>query len=918
MPRDYNDTIRLPKTEFPMRASLAQREPAMLAKWQAERLYETLMEKNAGCPRYVLHDGPPFSNNDIHVGTAMNKILKDFVLRYKNMTGFQAHYVPGWDNHGLPIESQILKSGGVSRKEISVPAFRDKCRDFAMKYVERQRDQFVRLGILGDWDNPYLTMDPAFEAAETRIFGTMYEKGYIYRGLKPVYWCPHDETALAEAEIEYQDDPCDSIYVKFRVEDDRGLFKTPDGASPVFIVIWTTTTWTLPGNVAVSLHPRFDYGLYRVGGERFVVAEALFENVAAAAGWTGAEKLAVFKGAQLERVTTRHPFLDRESLVILGEHVTAESGTGCVHTAPGHGLEDYFACKPYDLPIPVPVDARGHLTDEAGPFAGLYYEKANAAILDDLRARGALLAVAPLTHTYPHCWRCKHPVVYRATQQWFASVDAMKADVLRTVRDVTWVPGWGAERMETMVRERADWCISRQRHWGLPIPVFYCAACAAPHITPESIGAVAALFAREGSNAWYIRPASEILPAGTVCAACGHTTFIKETDTLDGWFDSGSTHAAVLRTNPALTWPADLYLEGGDQYRGWFQSSLLTAVATSGQAPYRTVVTHGWTVDGEGRKMSKSLGNTVTPADIVGRYGADLLRLWTASSDYHNDMRISEALLRQLSEIYLKIRNTARFMLGNLHGFDPDTMMCPIEALTPLDRFVLSRLARLVQRVREAYDGFEYHPILHAMHNFCVNDLSGFYLDILKDRLYCDAEDAPARRAAQSTMYILLDTLVRLLAPLLAFTSEEIWAAMPHHAAADTRSVLCNPMPEPPPFVVMDDTEAVRWERIVALRDEVNLALEGARADKLIGKPLEAYVLLSSEGEEYAFWQSVRDLLPAVCIVSAVSVSQGARAIRVERAPGGKCPRCWGYFTEDGGHADHPGLCPRCTKVVAG
>ena len=917
MQRDYNQTILLPKTDFPMRAGLPKREPAMLEAWQTGHLYERLMEKNEGKPLYVLHDGPPFSNGAIHTGTALNKILKDFILRYKNMTGFKAPYVPGWDNHGMPIETQVLKKGMADRKKMPVTEFRDCCRDFAMNFVRSQREQFVRLGVLGDWENPYLTMDKQFEAIETRVFGRMFEKGYIYRGLKPVYWCPQDETALAEAEIEYQDIACDSIYVKFEVKDDHGLLAELGGPADTSVVIWTTTNWTLPGNVAISLHPRFDYGVYRVGGEKYILAEALVDKVAAAAGWDAYEKLASFKGAQMENMTTKHPFLDRESLVIVGEHVTADSGTGCVHTAPGHGMEDYFACKPYDLPILVPVDVHGVMTEESGPFAGLYYSKANAAILESLQESGALLCTSRLNHPYPHCWRCKKPVIYRAAEQWFASVDAIKADALHAVDGVAWLPEWGHERMLSMVRERADWCISRQRQWGLPIPAFYCNHCKAPHVTSESVEAVATLFAAEGSNAWFDRPASDILPKGTTCLICGRTDFSKETDTLDGWFDSGSSHVAVLKTRPELCWPADLYLEGGDQFRGWFQSSMLTAVATEGGAPYKAVITHGWTVDGEGKKMSKSLGNTVDPAQIVNRYGADLLRLWAASSDYHSDMRISEKLFGQLSDLYLKIRNTARFLLGNLHGFDPDHPVATAEMPT-LDRFALSRFDRLVGKIRGFYDAFEYHTALQTIHNFCVSDLSNFYLDILKDRLYCEAENSPVRRAGQSAMFIILDGLTRLMAPLLAFTSEEIWAAMPHRASDDPGSVLFNDMPAISATAYVTKEEEQCWERVVALRDEVNLALEAARNEKRIGKPLEAHVVLTADGEEYDFIEGMLSDMPAVCIVSQVTLNRGLRSIQVEPAQGEKCPRCWGYFKQDGGHTDHPGLCARCTRVVEG
>ncbi len=915
MPQDYNKTICLPKTDFPMRAGLPAREPVMLESWRGR--YEKLMEKNVGKPLFVLHDGPPFSNGDIHMGTAMNKVLKDFVLRYKNMAGFRAPYVPGWDNHGLPIESAILKQTKADRGSRPIPEFRDACRDFAMDYVDRQRAQFVRLGILGDWEHPYLTMDPAFEACEVNVFGRMAEEGYIYRGLKPVYWCPHDETALAEAEIEYQEEDCHSIYVKFPIQNDKGLLRGLCDLSRAYVVIWTTTTWTLPGNVAVSLHPRFSYGLYRAGGDCFLIAEELVDAVSKAAGWDSYEELSSFTGKELEGISARHPFLDRESLVIVGEHVTADSGTGCVHTAPGHGLEDYFACKNYDLPVVVPVDAHGVMTAEAGPFAGLYYAKANAAILERLTQDGLLLASLKISHTYPHCWRCKQPVIYRATKQWFASVDAMKDKALAAVDTVEWIPGWGHDRMAAMVRERADWCISRQRHWGLPIPAFYCAECKTERITKESIAAVSALFAREGSNAWYTRDAADILPVGTTCPHCGCKVFTKETDTLDGWFDSGSTHEAVLTTRPDLHWPADLYLEGGDQFRGWFQSSLLTAVATRGAAPSRAVSTHGWTVDGEGKKMSKSLGNVINPTTIMAQYGADILRLWVASSDYHNDVRISEEIFRQLSDIYLKIRNTARFILGNLDGFDPDQLV-PYDDLPELDRWALSRLNLLIARVRASYDAYEYHTIFHAVHNFCVSDLSNFYFDALKDRLYCDGPNSLSRKAAQTAMHLILDGMTRLIAPVLAFTSEEIWAAMSHECSADPESVLFNEMPSPQAAWALSPEISQKWEQLVALRDTVNAALEKARADKLIGKPLEACITLTADGERLAFLRACEALLPSIFIVSEVILREGSEAIEVARAEGEKCPRCWAYVRKTGSPQEHPDLCNRCAVVVSG
>ncbi len=914
MAMNYNDTVFLPKTDFPMRANLSKREPDMLAAWTQDRLYERMIEKNEGRPLFILHDGPPFSNGDIHIGTAMNKILKDFIVRYKNMSGFQAPYVPGWDNHGLPIENKVAASLKGGRAQMSVPAFRDACRTYAEEYVDRQRAQFIRLGVLGRWENPYLTMDPHFEAREVEVFGSMYKSGYIYRGLKPVYWCSHDETALAEAEIEYQDVPCDSIYVGFTVCDDRPLVPGIDNSS-IQVVIWTTTTWTLPGNVAISVHPRFSYGLYEENGKFYLCAEERYADLAAVCGWTPKEPVHRFTGRELDRVRTRHPFLPRESLVIVGEHVTQDSGTGCVHTAPGHGLEDFFACKPYDLPIVVPVDARGRMTEEAGPFVGLTTDEANVAILQNLKDSGALVATQCISHTYPHCWRCRKPVIYRATKQWFASVDSMKEDALGAVDNVSWLPAWGRERMASMVRERSDWCISRQRQWGLPIPAFFCESCDEPVVTDETIASVAAHFDQEGSNAWFARTPEELLPAGFACPHCGGKTFRKETDTLDGWFDSGSTHIAVLKTRDDQHWPADLYLEGGDQYRGWFQSSLLTAIAVEKTAPYKKVITHGWTVDGEGKKMSKSIGNVILPQEIIDKYGADLLRLWVASGDYHCDARISMALMGQLSESYMKIRNTARFILANLSDFDPNTLT-PEEDLSELDRFALHTLGGLTRKVIGFYEAYEYHTLLSALHNYCVTDLSGFYLDILKDRLYCDARDSQSRRAAQTVIYRILDTLTRLMAPILAFTSDEIWKAMPHPEGIDGSAVMVNDMPALDTLFTLPANESVQWERLLLMRDRVNLALEQARAEKRIGKSLEARVVLTAEGEDLSSLREKEALLPALFIVSSVAIAEGPEAVQVEAAPGEKCPRCWTY-TETHPNAEHPELCPRCTDVVA-
>ena len=704
MAQDYKNTLNLPKTDFPMQAGLPKREPERLAKWDSEHTYEKLMEKNEGKPLYVLHDGPPYANGDIHLGTALNKVLKDIIVRYKNMTGFKAPYVPGWDTHGLPTELKARKKAGVSNSAtISDVELREICREFALGYLDDQRTQFKRLGGIGDWNNPYITLKKDFEAKQIEIFSEMATKGYIYKGLKPVYWCSDCGTALAEAEIEYAEDPCYSIYVKFNVKDDKGLLAAMGAdLSKTYFVIWTTTTWTLPGNVAICVGPEFEYSLIKCGEEYYVMATELFKSALEAAEITEYEVVGTIKGADLERMTTQHPFLDRESLVIVGDHVTLESGTGCVHTAPGHGVEDYDVCHNHypELPIIVPVDNHGKLTAEAGQFNGLTTDEANKAIAKCLEESGALFAMQKIIHQYPHCWRCKHPVLFRATEQWFCSVEGFKKEAVDAINTVEWIPGWGKDRITSMVMDRNDWCISRQRRWGVPIPIFYCKDCNEPLIDKDAMMAVSELFRTEGSDQWYVKPAEEILPEGTKCKKCGCTHFEKERDIMDVWFDSGVTHAAVCDVRKELHWPADLYLEGADQYRGWFQSSLLTSVAWRGKAPYKAVVTHGWVVDGEGRKMSKSLGNGILPSEVVNQYGADILRLWVASSDYHADIRISKEILKQLSDAYRKIRNTARYILGNTSDFDPNTDQVALEELLPIDRWALAQLDKLNKKIR--------------------------------------------------------------------------------------------------------------------------------------------------------------------------------------------------------------------------
>lgn len=921
MPQDYNATLNLPKTEFPMRAGLPKSEPETLKRWEQEKIYEKLMEKNEGKPLFVLHDGPPYANGNIHLGTSLNKVLKDIIVRYKNMSGFKSPYVPGWDTHGLPTELKARAKAGVENSTtISELEIRKICREFALGYLDDQRNQFKRLGVIGEWDNPYITLLPEFEAKQIEIFAEMACKGYIYKGLKPVYWCPDCKTALAEAEIEYAEDPCHSIYVKFKVNDDQGKLKAL-GIEPekCYFVIWTTTTWTLPGNVAICLGPDFDYSIIKCGDEYYIMAEALAADAMKEAGKEDYEVVGTMKGIEFEYMKAQHPFLDRESLVIVGDHVTLESGTGCVHTAPGHGVEDYDVCKNYpEIPIVVPVDADGRLTEEAGQFAGLLTGDANKPIAQHLDSIGALFALKKIIHQYPHCWRCKNPVLFRATDQWFCSVEDFKDEAVKAINEVEWIPGWGKDRITSMVKERKDWCISRQRKWGVPIPIFFCKDCGEPYIDRDAMMAVADLFRKEGSDAWFKYDASEILPEGTKCPKCGGTHFNKEQDIMDVWFDSGSSHAAVLEQRDYLKWPADLYLEGADQYRGWFQSSLLTSVATKGTAPYKAVLTHGWVVDGEGRKMSKSLGNGIDPQEIVEQYGADVLRLWVASSDYHADIRISKDILKQLSEAYRKIRNTARYILGNLNDFNPDTDMVDVKDLYPIDKWAIAKLNELNDKVRAGYDAYEFHQVYHSIHNFCVVDMSNFYLDVLKDRLYTEKADSASRRAAQTTIYMILDAMTRMISPILAYTSDEIWRYMPHSSNCDKECVLFNEMPAKVD-VDIDAEFMARWDRIHELRDLVKKSIEVAVKNKLIKSSLESKIVLTCGGDNYEFVNSVLGELTAVFIVSKVELVKGDSDeinVVVEKAEGEKCERCWVYSDTVGQNSEHPTLCARCAEIL--
>ena len=917
---DYNSTMNLPKTDFPMRGNLPQKEPEMIKRWQDQKLYQKLMEKNEGLPLYVLHDGPPYANGDIHMGTALNKVLKDIIIKYKNMSGYKAPYIPGWDTHGLPIELKAMKKVGVENINSALD-LRKVCKEFALHYVDVQRNEFIRLGSIGDYDHPYLTLQPKHEAEQIRIFGEMAKKDFIYKGLKPVYWCPECKTALAEAEIEYAEDPCNSIYVKFKVEDDGGkLAALNTELDKTYFVIWTTTTWTLPGNLAICLGPEYEYVAVHANGEYYIMAKELVESAMKAAKiteYTVSE--ASLKGKELEYIKYRHPFIDRVSPIIVGDHVTLESGTGCVHTAPGHGVEDFEVCVNHypEIPIIVPVDGDGKLTEEAGEFCGLTTNDANKAILTKLTELNALFAVEKIIHQYPHCWRCKSPIIFRATEQWFCSIDGFKEDACKAIDTVQWIPEWGGDRIKGMVMDRSDWCISRQRTWGVPIPIFYCKHCGKPIINEDSINAIANLYEKEGSDAWYKYEANEILPEGFKCE-CGCTEFTKEMDIMDVWFDSGVSHAAVCNEEHGLRWPADLYLEGADQYRGWFQSSLLTSVAAKGCAPYKSVCTHGWVVDGEGKAMHKSLGNGMSPDEVTEKFGADILRTWVASSDYHADIRISQDILKQLSDAYRKIRNTARFILSNLGDFNPDTDSVSVEKLDGIDKWAMARMDEIIEKCKAAYDKFDFHIVYSTMRDFCTIDLSNFYLDILKDRLYVEKADSESRRAAQTVIYNILRTMTLYLAPVISFTAEEIWGYMPRSEKDDAESVFFNRLPEKS-GVSADEEFMEKWEKIDELRDIVNKALEEARGQKLIGKSLEAKVTLNCGRDWYDFAKSVENDLVSAFIVSAVDVEKSefdGVNVKVEVAPGEKCERCWTHSDTVGKCAEHPTLCARCAEIV--
>jgi len=912
-----------------MKANLSRREPEILKTWETTGLYEHMREMSKGRPLFVLHDGPPYANGHIHIGTALNKILKDMVIRSRQMSGFDAPYVPGWDCHGLPIEHQVDQELG-KKKRMSQAEVRKQCRAYAEKYIGVQREEFKRLGVMGEWDDPYLTMNPGYVATIVREFGKFALDGSLFKSKKPIYWCSTCKTALAEAEVEYKIRSSPSIYVKFPLLSDMSEDFPSLKKKMIYLVIWTTTPWTIPANLAVALHPAYTYVAVRVnGGDVYILARGLLENTMDTLGAKDYEILTEVDPKRLEKKLCRHPLYDRQSLIILAEHVTLDAGTGCVHTAPGHGREDYEVGLAYDLEIFSPVDDRGHFTEDVEFFAGRFVFDANSAVIAKLAQLGMLIGEGAVEHTYPHCWRCKEPVIFRATEQWFISMEktGLRQKALRCIEQVTWIPSWGRERIYGMIENRPDWCISRQRAWGVPIVAFYCKKCGSCLITGEIIDHIEALFRKHGADIWFEADAPLLLPEGTKCPGCRGEIFEKEKDILDVWFDSGVSHAAVLESRADLTWPADMYLEGSDQHRGWFHSALLTAAGTRGRAPYKSVLTHGFVVDGKGEKMSKSKGNVIAPREIIDRYGAEVLRLWVAASDYQDDVRISEKILKQLTDAYRRIRNTSRFVLGNLGDFDPEADAVPYSDMAEMDRFALHRLQDLVKRTRGAYHSFEFHAAYHALYNYCTLDLSAFYLDVLKDRLYTSPARSRARRSAQSALNIILDTLTRLMAPILVFMAEEVWAHMPKMRGMPA-SVHLAPLPEVNDSLI-DHGLAERWESILTLRGEVSKAMEEARGQKKIGHSLDAAVTL---GLPEGFLETVRptvEELRTVFIVSKVSIVldggldsayQSTRipglAIRVDPAPGEKCDRCWIRDPSVGTDETHKAICSRCVQAL--
>ena len=933
VPINVKSTVNLPKTDFPMKANLPQNEPKLLERWENEKIYDRLRELRKDAPGYTLHDGPPYANGNIHLGTALNKILKDFIVKSKSMAGFNAPFVPGWDCHGLPIEIKVDQELGARKAKMQPAQIRGECRKYAAKYVELHRRDFKRLGVFGRWNDPYLTMSASYEAVIAAAFLDFLDKGYVYKGLKPVHWCIHCRTALAEAEVEYENHTSPSIWVKFALSSDPAQLSAQLTGRRVNAVIWTTTPWTLPANMALAFHPSLEYAAVEVGEEVYLIAEPLKDEVAKKLGIAINKTLAKIPGSRLEGSRFQHPFLERESVGVLAEHVTVEQGTGIVHTAPGHGQEDFEVGQKYKLETLCPVDDRGRFIEGSGEISGHTVFDANPMVLQILRNRGALLHAESLEHSYPHCWRCHRPVIFRATEQWFIKLDHqdLRKRTLAEIKKVQWLPEWGLERISNMIETRPDWCISRQRIWGVPIIVFYCNAC--NHVMTEraALSRVVEIFSKETSDVWYTKTPAELLPPGTKCGQCGGSDFRPERDILDVWFDSGSSHLAVLGKQPGMPWPADLYIEGGDQYRGWFHSSLLVGVGLRNHSPYRQVASHGWVLDEDGRAMSKSLGNVIEPQTILNSYGAEILRLWVASMDFRDDVRISREMLDRLSESYRKIRNTFRFCLANLFDFDPAKDMVPVGQMMEVDQWAVFRMSRLVELCRAWYQEFGFHKAYHAIYNFCTVELSAFYLDITKDRLYTGAPQSLARRSAQTALFRIADALVRLVAPILCFTSEEVWGYLPGRPAAEVSSVHLARFPETAELsgdLSISQMERLHnWDRLIAVRNEVLKVLEAARREKFIGNSLEAKVELSAEGEWARLLQEYSAMLPMLFIVSQVQLSpdglpgategliRGLR-IAVRRAEGRKCERCWNYSTHVGEDADLPSLCDRCVAAL--
>ncbi|ELI4029969.1 isoleucine--tRNA ligase [Staphylococcus pseudintermedius] len=910
---EYKDTLLMPKTKFPMRGGLPTKEPQIQQEWKEKDLYRKMLEKNEGQPSFILHDGPPYANGNLHMGHALNKILKDFINRYKTMQGFYTPYVPGWDTHGLPIEQALTKKG-VKRKEMTTAEFRDKCQAFAMEQIDIQKKDFLRLGVNGDFDNPYITLKPEYEAAQIRLFGEMADKGLIYKGKKPVYWSPSSESSLAEAEIEYHDKRSASIYVAFDVKDSKGIV-----ADDAKFIIWTTTPWTLPSNVAISVHPELTYVQMNVDGTRYIIAEALVDAVAEQLGW---DKEAVvrekdFKGSELEYIEAQHPFIDRISLIINGEHVTTDAGTGCVHTAPGHGEDDFIVGQKYGLEVISPLDDKGVFTAEGGPFEGMFYDKANQAVTELLTEKGALLKLDFITHSYPHDWRTKKPVIFRATLQWFASISKVRQDILDAIEDTKFKVDWGKTRIYNMIRDRGEWVISRQRVWGVPLPVFY-AENGDIIMTKETVYHVADLFEQHGSNIWFERDAKDLLPEGFTHPGSPNGEFTKEQDIMDVWFDSGSSHRGVLETRPELSFPADMYLEGSDQYRGWFNSSITTSVATRGRSPYKMLLSHGFVMDGEGKKMSKSLGNVIVPDTIVKQKGADIARLWVSSVDYLADVRISDEILNQVADVYRKIRNTLRFLLGNINDYNPATDRIAEADLLEVDRYILNRLREFTAGTLDHYESFDYLNIYQEVQNFINVELSNFYLDYGKDILYIEEKNAHKRRSMQTVLFEILVNMTKLLAPIIPHTAEEVWS---HIEQVDEESVHLTNMPAKEE---VDQALLDKWNTFMALRDDVNRALEAARNEKVIGKSLEAKVKIgnSPSFDTLAFLEGFNDL-HQLFIVSQVELVEDTKGeayqhgtIEIAKADGEKCARCWNYSESLGSVGELDDLCPRCQEVV--